>query len=142
VKLAYLALPAAAAVITTIAGCSSGPSATTACKDFTTWMAAQHGGYGADPSELASAATAAPPWQLYTVLKASSGRSATPKLSSMVRLVTTAAVAVLAGVAGAAAVYAAGHPAATPRPPAVTRTFQAKGLPCAWPADAQQPGCS
>jgi hypothetical protein len=64
----YLALPAAAAVIVAIAGCSSGPSAATACKDFSTWMAAQHGGYGADLSELASAAAAAPPGQLYTDL--------------------------------------------------------------------------
>jgi len=67
-KLPHLALPAAAAVIITIAGCSSGPSAATACKDFSTWMTAQHGGYGADPSELASAAAAAPPGQLFTVL--------------------------------------------------------------------------
>jgi hypothetical protein len=67
VKLGYLALPAAAAIIT-LAGCSSGPSAATACKDFSTWVAAQHGGYGADLSQLASAAAAAPPGQLYTDL--------------------------------------------------------------------------
>jgi hypothetical protein len=64
----YRALPAAAAVIVAIAGCSSGPSAVTACKDFSTWVAAQHGGHGADLSELASAAAAAPPGQLYTDL--------------------------------------------------------------------------
>jgi hypothetical protein len=68
-KLPYLALPALAAVIIAIAGCSFGPSTTTACKDFSTWMAAQHGAYDADPSELASAAAAAPPGQLYTVLR-------------------------------------------------------------------------
>ncbi len=67
-KLRYHALPAAAAVVITIAGCSSGPSVATACKDFSTWIAAQHGGFGADPAELASAAAEAPPGQLYTDL--------------------------------------------------------------------------
>jgi hypothetical protein len=67
-KLADLALPAAAAAVITIAGCSSGPSAAAACKDLSTWLAAQHGGYGADPSELASAAATAPPGQLFGVL--------------------------------------------------------------------------
>lgn len=67
-KIGYVALPAAAAVIFTLAGCSSGPSSAAACRDFSTWRAAQHGGYGADLSELASAAAAAPPGQLYTVL--------------------------------------------------------------------------
>jgi hypothetical protein len=67
-KLAFLPLPVAAAAIMTIGGCSFGPSAATACKDFSTWMAAQHGGYRADSSELASAAAAAPPGQLYTEL--------------------------------------------------------------------------
>jgi hypothetical protein len=58
----------------------------------------------------------------------------------MVRLAITCAIAVLAGVAGAVVVVATSHPADTPRP-AVTRTFQATNLPCAWPADAQQAAC-
>jgi hypothetical protein len=62
------------------------------------------------------------------------------KLTSMVRIAITCAFAVIAGAAGAAAVAATSHPAATPRP-AITRTFRTD-LPCAWPADAQQAACS
>lgn len=96
-KLAYLALPAAAVVIVTLAGCSSGPSAAAACKDFSTWISAQHGGYGADPSALASAAAAAPPGQLWSDLNNLNVNAGSARTDPVVAQLTTTLVEIVHG---------------------------------------------
>jgi len=96
-KLAYLALPAAAAVVVTLAGCSSGPSAAAACKDFSTWLAAQHGGYDADPSELASAAAAAPPGQLWADLNNLNVNAGSARTDRVVAQLTATLVQIVHG---------------------------------------------